>query len=402
MLWVLPTRRGWLALAAAAASFSIAMVNLSLTATVLSALLWAILPASFLSALFSLHGLTLRREPLQDGEMGRLVPMPVTIANTLSRHRQAVLVGERIPFAEAPISFTPVTPLKPRESRYVRRPILASSRGNFELDRLMLRGGDPAGLFYRQKTFSFPRHMVVYPPRVALHHVPLQLRNRSVASATGQPIGVSGLGQEFFGVRPYRPTDGMRFIHWKASARQQELMVREFEETTIQQVTIILDNHRANLQGKGLESNFELQVKVAASLMGYLSGVYCRLLFATGTGDKHYLLGSGPTMQTEIMQLLATLQPGDVPLLDVLEQAVDQIPPSTVVYCLTMTDPAELEQELTILLQQRVDLRCVYAPPANFSKRLRLSKKPSSSALSTFQPIVLNPETNIAQVLSHG
>jgi uncharacterized protein (DUF58 family) len=402
-LW--PTKRGWIALAVAVASFFIAMTNLSLTACVLSALLWAMLPASLIMAAFSLHGLELRREPSPDGMLGRPLALPVTVRNRYRRHRQTVLIGEALPFVGPGLTFTPVVGLLPKEERLVRRVVQPRRRGEYELERVVLRGGDPAGLFYRQQIYSFPRRIMVYPLQVPLYSLPLQLRHRVVASATGQPIGASGQGQEFFGVRPYRPTDGIRFIHWKASARQRRLMVREFEEAAVHQVSVILDSHAAHLSGSDAESNFEYQVQVAASLVGYLGGLYCRLLFATGQpGAPQCLTGTGPALHERVLRTLATITPGDQPLATVLGAAVDRIPPRSIVYCLTLTDPDELQPTFDLLLRQGTEVRCLYAAPVTFrgqpgapqlAERIRHGRGRVAATLVT-------PQTDLAQVLAHG
>jgi uncharacterized protein (DUF58 family) len=51
----------------------------------------------------------------------------------------------------------------------------------------------------------------------------------------------AGSGTELFGVREYRPGDSLRRIHWRLSARQGELVVREFEPPGVQTLGIFVD-----------------------------------------------------------------------------------------------------------------------------------------------------------------
>ncbi|MCE3016240.1 MAG: DUF58 domain-containing protein [Pirellula sp.] len=48
---------------------------------------------------------------------------------------------------------------------------------------------------------------------------------------------------EFFGLRAYHPGDSPRWIHWRSSARMNELMVKQFQRTDSRELVIVLDLH---------------------------------------------------------------------------------------------------------------------------------------------------------------
>ena len=50
-------------------------------------------------------------------------------------------------------------------------------------------------------------------------------------------------------IRAYQPGDAMKKIHWKLSARKQELIVRKFEEPLLQEVLILMDCSRPPFRG---------------------------------------------------------------------------------------------------------------------------------------------------------
>ena len=50
-------------------------------------------------------------------------------------------------------------------------------------------------------------------------------------------------------IRAYQPGDAMKKIHWKLSARKQELIVRKFEEPLLQEVLILMDCSRPPFHG---------------------------------------------------------------------------------------------------------------------------------------------------------
>lgn len=68
----------------------------------------------------------------------------------------------------------------------------------------------------------------------------------------------------FRGIREYRPTDPMRRINWKSSARNGELLVNLFESTTSQTVCILLDGHTHSVYTQ--KQMQELGISVASSV----------------------------------------------------------------------------------------------------------------------------------------
>lgn len=103
-----------------------------------------------------------------------------------------------------------------------------SARGEVRFDRLVVRTRFPFGLVRRQRKLSQATHTLVYPRRY-------RLRRRVLDSIV--PVGPLGMklssrpggGDDFFGVREYRPGDSRRMIAWKrsASSTSAELLVVE-------------------------------------------------------------------------------------------------------------------------------------------------------------------------------
>ena len=82
---------------------------------------------------------------------------------------------------------------------------------------------------------------------------------------------------EFRGIREYQPTDPMRAVNWKASARAGELMVDVFHSTSSQEVLVLLD-----VEDSGVWKHhvlIETAIRLASSLVGRLAsqGVPVRL-----------------------------------------------------------------------------------------------------------------------------
>jgi uncharacterized protein (DUF58 family) len=78
----------------------------------------------------------------------------------------------------------------------------------------------------------------------------------------------------FLGVRDYRPGDGLRRIHWRATARSGTLQVKLFEPTVLQGALFAVEMGKGAFPGAPLETGtdpgVELAVTVTASLAEFV------------------------------------------------------------------------------------------------------------------------------------
>jgi len=80
---------------------------------------------------------------------------------------------------------------------------------------------------------------------------------------------------DFFGLRPYRPGDSPRWIHWRSSARRDELVVKQFQQADSRELIVLLDlfpdsnqppNHRETHK-----KSAELAVEFVATLVNHVA-----------------------------------------------------------------------------------------------------------------------------------
>jgi uncharacterized protein (DUF58 family) len=117
-------------------------------------------------------------------------------------------------------------------------------RGRYRLGPLTVTAGDPFGLFRVRREFPLSRPLTVYPPAFELK----QFETLSGALPGGSPVNKTSYNTtpDFSGLREYRPGDSLNRIHWPSSARQNRLVVKEFEHDPIINVQIFLDMHEAS------------------------------------------------------------------------------------------------------------------------------------------------------------
>ena len=142
-------------------------------------------------------------------------------------------------------------------------------RGYYSLGPVSLSSGDIFGFYPRSKVVNRVDHVIVYPKLFSLTELGLPSQ---------QPLGEAKATQRIFedptrtiGIREYTPNDPLKYIHWKASARHQQLQTKVFEPTTTLQVILFLgiDSFENNWQASG-DDAFELAVSTVASLADHL------------------------------------------------------------------------------------------------------------------------------------
>ena len=408
MLPFAPTARGKIMLFLCIASLGVSLANINLAACITAAGFSAVLAASFIMSLLSIRKIDVWRGPGSDCCSGERITLPVFLRNRSRLTRQSFVIREKLLFTGNIYGNIAVDALKPGETRLIKREFNAARRGSYKLEKIHVVGGDPAGLFRRVRTFRIPEEITVYPEMEHITWMPLFIKNKIQASTTGRPIGISGIGEEFFGVREYRRSDSMRFINWKSTARQGKLMVREFEAHSSVTLVVLLDGEKKKAGFYNpLKNNYEYLVKTAASICNYACGMYCRIIFISPngkTGETVILNGTGIGLKREIMDLLSTIEPSGMSLDNLMDTAENIVPPNSILYCLTLSENSKLSSRFDFMLSRGIDIRWLCAPLENFID-LPSYKPEISDAFSrykTVNPTVLNYNSNMAQALTYG
>lgn len=129
----------------------------------------------------------------------------------------------------------------PRGERRVRYRMTLAKRGLYEIGPMSISTRFPLGLAERTLTVESSSSILVYP-RIGRLTAQWQLRMQSATDLVPHSSPRSGpFDDEFHKLREYRPGDDPRAIHWKTSARRDELMIREFRESRDRALTVLID-----------------------------------------------------------------------------------------------------------------------------------------------------------------
>lgn len=114
-----------------------------------------------------------------------------------------------------------------------------TQRGRFRLGPMVLRSGDPLGIFNVEQDLPAISHIVVYPLVVDLTTFEPSVSDLSGGEARRQRT--YQVTTNVSTIRDYAPGDSLNRIHWPSTARARRLITKEFELDPTADIWIYLD-----------------------------------------------------------------------------------------------------------------------------------------------------------------
>jgi len=166
-------------------------------------------------------------------------------------------------------------------------------RGRFIIKDFELSTKFPFGFFrHRRRLSAQEAEIAVFPKLISIDEETIDLPLEAGELVANK----KGLGQDLLSLRDYQPMDDLRRVDWRATARAQRLIVREFSAEDDKRVTIIFDTR---LEAENNEKKLTLREKIEAEQKGKkLSPVSER--FEKGVSQTASLLAHFAEEQAEI------------------------------------------------------------------------------------------------------
>ncbi len=134
----------------------------------------------------------------------------------------------------------------PHGTALISLPVAATRRGLARCGRLEIFTRYPLGMFHAWSYVDFDLNAIVYPRPDPAAGAPPQ----DGSSATEEGIPVRG-DEEFNLLRAYRPGDAPKLIAWKALAREQGLLTKEFSAMASSELWLDWDDaHAPSVEGR--------------------------------------------------------------------------------------------------------------------------------------------------------
>jgi uncharacterized protein (DUF58 family) len=182
--------------------------------------LTAVFLVSIPHTLINLAGVTVTLESVQPAFVGQEVSLPLEIMNDSRATRHGIelaLSGSNS--GRKRIDYIPAD----RAARVTLR-FPARQRGEYQVGTLCLTSAYPLGFIRLLKKFASAQTYIVYPKPGGDVRLPSSFVHRR----DGRPLTELGEGDDFAGVRDYVPGESQRHIDWRAAARGQPLMTKQF------------------------------------------------------------------------------------------------------------------------------------------------------------------------------
>jgi uncharacterized protein (DUF58 family) len=192
-----------------------------------------------------------------------------------------------------------IAPLSPGTRSSAGYQLPTRTRGLVRLGPLIVETRDPLGIARSTKTIA-DIDTVTVAPKTFLLDMPVLGQG-----ALGQHLVVQArrLGPgEFHGLRTYVDGDEPRSIDWKASARSEDLLVKEYTVDGVRRCTVVFDADPSSYRDSG---GFERGVTAAASLVhsAEQAGRTTRFVTAGGIDLR------GPDTGANTLSVLARIEP---------------------------------------------------------------------------------------------
>ena len=309
----MPTRQGWTVAMGAVAALVIGRVFGIIELFVIGAGLGAAVGVATLIVRLYQPQLAITRwahpSMLTVGDTGRV---DLLIENRAGLRSPRVDLTE--PVGTGNTAHMTIAPLRSGDQVTAGYRVPATRRGVLEVGPAVLERRDLLGLASYERVAVGATELTVAPqtfelPMPALGHGVL---GRHLL-ALSQRVGPG----EFHSLRDYVVGDEPRSIHWRASARSEELKVRQHEAQGVRRCIIVLDRDGDAYPSPVTDADadvFERAVTVAGSLAISADRVGLTTRFVTGGGIDL----RGPDVAAHTLQLLAPIEVG--PALTELER----------------------------------------------------------------------------------
>lgn len=199
----------------------------------------------------------------------------------------------------------PVPVLLPGAELTLHHQLLPQRRGVLRFANVLVAWPDPFGLCRSFRKIRCPQRVTILPKRYPISPLALpgkrqyQPRGVSLASAIGE-------SEEFIALRDYRPGDPLKHVYWRATAKLNKPVIKEFQDEFFVRHALVLDT----FSQQGETEAFEEAVSVAASFTCTIPEQESLLdLLFVGSQAYCFTSGRGVSHTEHLLEVLASVSP---------------------------------------------------------------------------------------------
>lgn len=197
----------------------------------------------------------------------------------LMRAQDAVTLGAAVLHPE--VLFVRIPAGTSRQGHYQ---LLLRKRGRYVFGPMTVTSRFPLGLVQRGIRLEARDELLVYPRTGTLLPNWRKLLQHSLELISDVRTQAGMFHDEMSRIREFRAGDDPRMIHWKTSARTNELMVREYEESRDRDLMLIVDGWATSSEAEDFERGLQFAV---TACMDQLRGSRESSLRVILTGERY-------------------------------------------------------------------------------------------------------------------
>jgi uncharacterized protein (DUF58 family) len=227
--------------------------------------------------------------------------------------------------------------------------VLGRHRGVYAFDSVTITAGNLFGLEHKSARLDNVDRLVVYPKVVPVERLDLPFERPAGQVRARRRIVEDPL--RLAGVREYVPGDSVRYIHWKNTARRNQLQTKVFDPEASHVLTLFVDLQTSHDPYGAVSEYLELVISSAASIAVHAldQRQAVGLCVNGGPPETHHWTfippGRHPRQGTQILEALAPLEGfRTLPLSQLLVRTMPVLPYGSTVLAITArtTDPVLL------------------------------------------------------------
>lgn len=252
--------------------------------------------------------------------------------------------------------------LPPFSGRNYAFELQCNYRGNYEIGIDSVEIEDFFGLIKLRYNVGEPKYVTVYPKIVYLEkfHLRTDFMSEVHSMLNTRDEDMTTISE----IRKYQYGDSMKRIHWKLTARTQELMVRKFQSTSETNTLLLLDlrkNHYSPGENIMLEDKL---IEAVVAVLYYCLNKWIPVELVFFSESLHSIQAKNHLMFNEIYETLARVRfSDDIAVEDLLEIYTETAPKNSNIVVFTSNLGYGLYNQLCKTLDSGYNVSLVYISP---------------------------------------
>lgn len=196
--------------------------------------------------------------------------------------------------------------VQPGQEEIFSYELIPSKRGSYVFQNIYLRYHGILGLCKKYAVIERPFEYKVYPNLKNISRYRLIIQKNRLLTAGNRKVSLRGMGTEFESLKEYVEGDDYRKINWMATARENKLIVNQYEAEKNQPVYILIDTGRSmSYSIRGYKKlDFSINAAIILSDIVNQKGDNSGLMIFNTEVSRIIPPGKGDSHRNEIMEAL--------------------------------------------------------------------------------------------------